>query len=155
MDAGAAMQPADQFGRKAFFEAGSAVLLSVCHARSVGRPRPAAEGVRQSALPIRPASATITQATPEGFMKTIGCHLVVTIDLGDGLTLAAAWDGGPQIGLHLDRDGVTAPAGSWPIWNPAWDSPLIQPTRESFERFVAGRLAEPGVADELVALAAA
>jgi hypothetical protein len=33
--------------------------------------------------------------------------------------------------------------------------PLIDATRESFERFVVGRLSEPGTVDELVALATA
>jgi len=49
----------------------------------------------------------------------------------------------------------TSRATSWPIWNEAWDTPLISVSRESFERFVVGRLEEPGVVDELVGLAAA
>lgn len=46
-------------------------------------------------------------------------------------------------------------ATSWPIWNEAWDTPLIAVSRESFERFVVGRLEEPGVLVELAGLAAA
>jgi hypothetical protein len=88
-------------------------------------------------------------------MRSRGCLLVVTFDAAPGLRIGAVWDGGPTIGVHVDRDGHATRVADWPIWNPAWDCPLIQPTRESFERFVAGRLAEPGVADELLDLAAA
>jgi hypothetical protein len=49
----------------------------------------------------------------------------------------------------------TAVATAWPTWNKAWDTPLISVTRESFERFVVGRLNEPGVVGELMGLAAA
>ena len=49
----------------------------------------------------------------------------------------------------------TAVATAWPTWNKAWDTPLISVTRESFERFVVGRLSEPGIVDGLVGLAAA
>jgi hypothetical protein len=88
-------------------------------------------------------------------MRMIDCHLVVVVEIEAGLRLAATWSGGRSVALHIDRDGVTVPAGRWPVWNHAWDCPLIEATRDSFERFVAARLAEPGVADELVALAAA
>ena len=36
-------------------------------------------------------------------------------------------------------------------WNEDWNYPLIEPTRDSFERFVAARLKEPGMLDDLVA----
>lgn len=88
-------------------------------------------------------------------MRSRGCLLIVTFEMGPGIVIGAVWDGGPTIGLHVDRGGQTTPGATWPIWNPIWDAPLIEPTRESFERFVAGRLAEPGVADELLDLAAA
>jgi len=77
--------------------------------------------------------------------------LVTTAKLSDGTTLAAWWDGGREIRLHVDGGGGPAPGQTWLIWNEEWDSPLIEPTRDSFERFVAGRLAEPGILDELVA----
>ena len=65
-----------------------------------------------------------------------------------------ARDGGPSIGIHITAAGRTARATSWSIWNDAWDTPLIETTRESFERFVVGRLEESGVVDELVGMAA-
>lgn len=88
-------------------------------------------------------------------MRAIGTLLVCTVEVSQSVRVGAAWDGGPMIGIHVGIDGRTTRATSWPIWNPIWGSPLIEPTRESFERFVVGRLAEPGTVDELVALAAA
>ena len=77
--------------------------------------------------------------------------LVATVRLEDGRTLAAWWDGGREIRVHIDAGGGAAAVQTWPIWNEAWDCPLIEPTREVFERFVQGRLEEPGLLDELVA----
>jgi len=88
-------------------------------------------------------------------MRSQGCRLVCTFEVAEGLAVGAVWDGGPTIGLHVDRDGQTVRVAGWSIWNHAWDCPLILPTPESFERFIAGRLAEPGVLDELLDLAAA
>jgi hypothetical protein len=88
-------------------------------------------------------------------MRMIATHLVVVVEIEPGLHLAAIWNGGRSVALHVDRDGLTVPAGRWDIWNPIWDAPLIRTDREAFERFVAGRLAEPGVADDLLAQAAA
>jgi hypothetical protein len=88
-------------------------------------------------------------------MRMIDSHLVVVVEIEAGLRVAATWNGGRSVALHIDREGLTVPAGRWPVWNHAWDCPLIEATRESFARFVAARLTEPGVADELVALAAA
>ena len=42
-------------------------------------------------------------------------------------------------------------ARSGPVENEEWDCPLIEATRDSFERFLRGRLAEPGMLAELVA----
>jgi len=81
--------------------------------------------------------------------------LVCTVRVADTLVVGACWDGGPSIGVHVQGEGRAARVSSWPIWNPVWDAPLIEPTRESFERFVVGRLTEPGVVEELVGLAAA
>ncbi len=80
--------------------------------------------------------------------------LVTTVRMNDGTTLAAWWDGGREIRLHVDGGGGPAPVQTWPIWNLEWNSPLIEPTRDSFERFVAARLEEPGLLDELVAAGA-
>jgi len=75
--------------------------------------------------------------------------LVTTVRMSNGTTLAAWWDGGREIRLHVDGGGGPAPVQTWPIWNEAWDCPLIEPTRDSFERFLRGRLAEPGMLAEL------
>ena len=74
---------------------------------------------------------------------------VTTVRL-DGRTLAAWWDGGREIRLHTDAGGVVCCVQKWDVWNEVWDCPLIEPTRESFERFVRGRLQEPGVLAELI-----
>ncbi len=78
--------------------------------------------------------------------------LVTTVRMNDGTTLAAWWDGGREIRLHVDTGSGPAPVQSWRVWNEEWDCPLIEPTRDSFERFVAGRLEEPGLLDELLAI---
>ena len=88
-------------------------------------------------------------------MRTLATLLVCSIEVNDALTVGACWDGGPTIGIHIEHAGRTVHATSWPIWNEAWDTPLISVSRESFERFVVGRLNDPGVVDELVGLAAA
>jgi hypothetical protein len=76
--------------------------------------------------------------------------LVCTVDVAPGLHIGAVWDGGKTIALHIDRDGQTTSLARWPIWNEAWDCPLIEPTRESFTRFVEARLVEPGAVEELL-----
>ena len=81
--------------------------------------------------------------------------MVTSLEIEPGLRIAASWDGGRNIALHVDRDGITVRVAFWPIWNPAWDAPLIEPTIDSFETFVAGRLDEPGLVVALVGLAAA
>jgi len=83
-------------------------------------------------------------------MQTV---LVTTVPVADDVTLAAWWDGGREIRVHRDAGGAVTVVGRWAIWNPEWDCPLIEPTRESFERFVRGRLQEPGILDELLAAA--
>lgn len=88
-------------------------------------------------------------------MRPLGTMLVCAFEVGPGLTVSAAWDGGRTIGMHVVRGNVSARVAGWPIWNDAWDTPLIEPTRESFERFIAGRLGEPGAVDELLDLATA
>ena len=88
-------------------------------------------------------------------MRPIATLLVSQVQVSEALVVGACWDGGPTIGIHVEHAGRTVRAASWPIWNEAWDTPLISVSRESFERFVVGRLNEPGVVDELVGLAAA
>ena len=77
------------------------------------------------------------------------------VNVADGDTITCLDDGNKQHRIYIEADGRTSRATSWPIWNEAWDAPLISVSRESFERFVVGRLNEPGVVDELAGLAAA
>lgn len=88
-------------------------------------------------------------------MRALATMLVCSVRLTDAVVVGACWDGGQTIGIHVENGGRAVRAASWPIWNPVWDTPLIETTRESFERFVVGRLGEPGVVEELVGLAAA
>jgi hypothetical protein len=88
-------------------------------------------------------------------MRSIGTVLVATFELDANTHIAATWDGGPDIILHVEIDHTLARATAWSVWNPVWGTTLIDFTRDSFERYVANRLSEPGVADELVAAAAA
>lgn len=88
-------------------------------------------------------------------MRPIATLLVCSVRASEAVVVGACWDGGPTIGIHIEHGGRTVRATSWPIWNDAWDTPLIAATRESFERFVVGRLEEPGVVEELMGLAAA
>jgi len=88
-------------------------------------------------------------------MRPIATLLVCQVQASETVVVGACWDGGPTIGIHIKVDGRTSRATSWPIWNDAWDTPLISVSRESFERFVVGRLNEPGIVDELVGLTAA
>ena len=81
----------------------------------------------------------------------ITTSMVATVRLGDGATLAAWWDGGRHIGIHIDCGHGLDQIDRWNVWNTEWDCPLIEPTRQSFERFVAARLEEPGLLQELVA----
>ena len=81
----------------------------------------------------------------------ITTSMVATVRLGDGATLTAWWDGGREIGIHMDTGHGPERIDRWNVWNEEWDCPLIEPTRDYFERFVRGRLAEPGLLDELVA----
>ncbi len=78
---------------------------------------------------------------------------VCTVTIAPGVHLGCVWDGGPSIAVHLDRDGHTDRLADWPVWNEAWDSPLIAPTRESFERFVTARVSEAGFLAECAAAA--
>ena len=81
----------------------------------------------------------------------IKTSMVATVRLGDGATLAAWWDGGRHIGIHIETGHGPEPVDRWNVWNDVWDCPLIEPTRDSFERFLRGRLAEPGMLADLVA----
>jgi hypothetical protein len=81
----------------------------------------------------------------------ITTSMVATVRLGDGATLAAWWDGGRHIGIHIDCGHGLEQIDRWNVWNEEWNCPLIEPTRESFERFLRGRLAEPGMLADLVA----
>ena len=81
----------------------------------------------------------------------INTSMVATVRLRDGATLAAWWDGGRNIGIHIDAGHGLEQVDRWDVWNTEWDCPLIEPTRQSFERFVAARLEEPGLLQELVA----
>ena len=81
----------------------------------------------------------------------INTSMVATVRLGDGATLAAWWDGGRHIGIHIDAGQGLEPIDRGNVWNDVWDCPLIEPTRDSFERFLRGRLAEPGMLADLVA----
>ena len=87
-------------------------------------------------------------------MRLLGTSMVCTVEV-EGTHVAACWDGGPAIAVFVEGSGQPRRAAEWPIWNPAWGSPLIQPTRESFERFVVGRLSEPGAVEGLIEAAAA
>lgn len=80
--------------------------------------------------------------------------LVCSVEVEDS-RIGCTWDGGPRVAVHVEHAGNLRRVGSWPVWNDAWDTPLIEVTRESFERFVRMRLAEPGLLDELVEFAAA
>lgn len=80
--------------------------------------------------------------------------MVCTVEV-EAAHVAACWDGGPTIAVFVHVDGLPRRAAEWAIWNPVWDSPLIEPTRESFQRFVVARLSEPGAVEELLAAAAA
>ncbi len=81
----------------------------------------------------------------------ITTSMMATLRLADEVTLAAWWDGGREIGIHIDAGNGAACVHRWNVWNDVWDCPLIEPTLESFERFMRGRLAEPGMLAELVA----
>jgi hypothetical protein len=80
----------------------------------------------------------------------ITTSMVATVRLGDGVTLAACWDGGREIGIHIDTGHSPEQIDRCSVWNEEGNCPLIEPTRESFERFVRGRLGEPGVLIELI-----
>ena len=55
------------------------------------------------------------------------------------------------LGIHIDTGNGPEQIDRWNVWNEEWDCPLIEPTRDSFERFLRGRLAEPGMLADLVA----
>jgi len=76
--------------------------------------------------------------------------MVATVRVAE-TTIAAWWDGGPEIRVHRDDGDEVRVVARWPVWNDVWDCPLIEPTRDSFERFLRGRLAEPGMLADLVA----
>lgn len=99
---------------------------------------------------------TITTSDPEGSrMELLATVLVCTVEIDRDLHIGAVWNGGPAISVHVDRCGQTSRVAKWPIWNPEWDCPLIQPTPDSLGRFVTGRLQEPGVLDALIGVEAA
>jgi hypothetical protein len=77
--------------------------------------------------------------------------MVATASADDGRTVAAWWDGGPEVRLHVVDAGGAAHVSTWRVWNEEWDCPLVEPTFEAFTRFVALRLGEPGTLDELLA----
>lgn len=83
-------------------------------------------------------------------MRTLGTTMVCTVEAATDVHVGACWDGGASIAVFVHINGLPRRAVAWPIWNPIWDSPLIEPTRESFERFVLARLDEPGVVEELI-----
>ncbi len=78
-------------------------------------------------------------------MEILSTVFVCTVRLADGVHLGCVWDGGPTIAVHVDRHGQAERLADWPVWNEAWDSPLIEATRESFQRFVAARVSEGDV----------
>jgi hypothetical protein len=80
--------------------------------------------------------------------------MVSTFEIDD-VRIGATWGGGRLIRVYVDVDGGPVMADEWDIWNEDWDSPLITQSREAFEAFVRGRLEEPGLVFELVALATA
>jgi hypothetical protein len=86
----------------------------------------------------------------EETIMPITTSMVATVRLGDGATLAAWWDGGREIGIHIDGGHGPEQIDRWNVWNEEWDCPLIEPTRDSFERFLRGRLAEPGMLGTLI-----
>lgn len=88
-------------------------------------------------------------------MRTLGTQMVCTVESGAGVHVGACWDGGENIAVFVHINGQPRRVIAWPIWNPVWDAPLIEPTRDSFERFVVGQLAQPGVLAELIETAAA
>lgn len=81
-------------------------------------------------------------------------RMVCTADAGDGRTISASWAGGKAIVIWLMDNGRPLIVDRWPIWNDAWDAPLIRPELEPFRRFVAARLAEPGMLERLTEPAA-
>ena len=83
-------------------------------------------------------------------MQTV---LVTTVPVADDVTLAAWWDCGREIRVHRDAGGAVSVVGRWAIWNQDRECPLIEPTRESFERFVRRHLQEPGILDQRLAAA--
>ena len=82
----------------------------------------------------------------------INVCMVATAAVTHETTLAAWWDGGPEIRVHRHAGGAVHVVARWRVWNDVWDCPLIEPSRESFERYVRARLEEPGCLDELFAV---
>jgi hypothetical protein len=80
--------------------------------------------------------------------------LVCTVTVEDG-RLGCVWDGGRRVAVHVELAGGLRRVADWDIWNHEWDTPLVDMTPESFERFVRIRLAQPGLVEELIELAAA
>lgn len=83
-------------------------------------------------------------------MRALGTLLVCTVAVSEASHVAACWDGGPTISVFVEVDGQPRRTVAWPIWNPIWEAPLIEPTRDSFQRFVLARLDEAGVVEELI-----
>jgi hypothetical protein len=83
-------------------------------------------------------------------MRMLGTTMVCTVEVAAAVHVGACWDGGETISVFVDAGGLPRRTTALPIWNPIWDSPLIEPTRESFERFVLAWLDEPGVIDRLI-----
>ena len=47
----------------------------------------------------------------------ITTSMVATVRLGDGATLAAWWDGGREIGIHIDTGTGPERIDRWNVWN--------------------------------------
>lgn len=88
-------------------------------------------------------------------MRTLGTQMVCTVEVAPAVHVGACWDGGESIAVFVHVNGQPRRTVALPIWNPIWDSPLIEPTRESFERFVLAWLNERGVVEELIEAARA
>jgi hypothetical protein len=87
-------------------------------------------------------------------VRILSTMFVCTLEAAPGVHVGASWDGGKTIWVHVASEGRTVRAAGWRIWNDEWDTPLIEPTRQSFEGFVAARVSEPGAVGELLAQAA-
>ena len=53
--------------------------------------------------------------------KTTVVGPMLALMLGDGRTLAAWWDGGREIRVHIDAGGGVCCVQRWDVWNEVWD----------------------------------